>query len=108
MGIAARDSASSPNIKERLDHLRARLDRMGRLIAQAEHIPVHLGSLPWGLRATLGVIERQHGGVREGEMWVVNDPYISGTHLNDVTVIRPVFFHGDLAGFAANKAHHTD
>lgn len=108
MGIAVRNSAYSPNIKERLDHSCALFDRTGRLIAQAEHIPVHLGSLPWGLRATLDVINLEHGGVREGEMWVVNDPYVSGTHLNDVTVIRPVFFRGELAGFAANKAHHTD
>jgi N-methylhydantoinase B len=108
MGIAVRNSAYSPNIKERLDHSCALFDRRARLIAQAEHIPVHLGSLPWGLRATLEVIEREYGGVREGEMWVVNDPYISGTHLNDVTVIRPVFFRGELAGYAANKAHHTD
>jgi N-methylhydantoinase B len=108
MGIAVRNSAYSPNIKERLDHSCALFDRSGRLIAQAEHIPVHLGSLPWGLRATLDVINRHYGGVREGEMWVVNDPYISGTHLNDVTVIRPIFFRGNLAGFAANKAHHTD
>lgn len=108
MGIAVRNSAYSPNIKERLDHSCALFDRDGRLIAQAEHIPVHLGSLPWGLRATLDVIRRDYGGVREGEMWVVNDPYISGTHLNDVTVIRPIFFRGQLAGYAANKAHHTD
>lgn len=108
MGIAVRNSAYSPNIKERLDHSCALFDHAGRLIAQAEHIPVHLGSLPWGLRATLDVINLEHGGVREGEMWVVNDPYVSGTHLNDVTVIRPIFFRGDLAGFAANKAHHTD
>ncbi len=108
MGIAVRNSAYSPNIKERLDHSCALFDSGGRLIAQAEHIPVHLGSLPWGLRATLDVIDREYGGVREGEMWVVNDPYISGTHLNDVTVIRPIFFHGEFAGFAANKAHHTD
>ena len=108
MGIAVRNSAYSPNIKERLDHSCALFDRDGRLVAQAEHIPVHLGSLPWGLRATLDVINLEYGGVREGEMWVVNDPYTSGTHLNDVTVIRPIFFHGDLVGFAANKAHHTD
>jgi N-methylhydantoinase B len=108
MGIAVRNSAYSPNIKERLDHSCALFDRQARLIAQAEHIPVHLGSLPWGLRATLAVIEREYGGVRPGEMWVVNDPYISGTHLNDVTVIRPIFFRGVLAGYAANKAHHTD
>lgn len=108
MGIAVRNSAYSPNIKERLDHSCALFDRMGRLIAQAEHIPVHLGSLPWGLRASLNLINLEHGGVREGEMWVVNDPYVSGTHLNDVTVVRPIFFRGELAGFAANKAHHTD
>lgn len=108
MGIAVRNSAYSPNIKERLDHSCALFDSRGRLIAQAEHIPVHLGSLPWGLRATLDVIEQKYGGVREGEMWVVNDPYISGTHLNDVTVIRPIFFRSELVGYAANKAHHTD
>ncbi|MGZ3542724.1 MAG: hydantoinase B/oxoprolinase family protein, partial [Vulcanimicrobiaceae bacterium] len=108
MGIAVRNSAYSPNIKERLDHSCALFDRRGRLIAQAEHIPVHLGSLPWGLHATLDVIRREYGGVRSGEMWVVNDPYVSGTHLNDVTVIRPVFFNGVLVGYAANKAHHTD
>jgi N-methylhydantoinase B len=108
MGLAVRNSAYSPNIKERLDHSCALFDRRGRLIAQAEHIPVHLGSLPWGLRRMLEEIERTHGGVREGDMWVANDPYLTGTHLNDVTVLRPVFFRGELAGFAANKAHHTD
>ncbi|MFY9719616.1 MAG: hydantoinase B/oxoprolinase family protein [Candidatus Cybelea sp.] len=108
MGIAVRDSAYSPNIKERLDHSCALFDRHGRLIAQAEHIPVHLGSLPWGLKRMLEIIERDYGGVSEAEMWVANDPYITGTHLNDVTVVRPVFTAGRLAGFAANKAHHAD
>ncbi len=108
MGVAVRNSAYSPNIKERLDHSCALFDRQARLIAQAEHIPVHLGSLPWGLRRTLETVEREGERLREGEMWVVNDPYISGTHLNDVTVIRPIFLDGRLAGYAANKAHHTD
>jgi len=108
MGIAVRNSAYSPNVKERLDHSCALFDPLGRLIAQAEHIPVHLGSLPWGLRRVLAIIELEHGGMREGEMWVANDPYVTGTHLNDVTVVRPVFFHGRLAGYAANKAHHAD
>ena len=94
MGIAVRNAAYSPNIKERLDHSCALFDRFGRLIAQAEHIPVHLGSLPWGLQRMLAVVEREYGGVREGEMWVANDPYITGTHLNDVTLVRPIFFHG--------------
>jgi N-methylhydantoinase B len=108
MGIAVRNAAYSPNIKERLDHSCALFDRFGRLIAQAEHIPVHLGSLPWGLQRMLDEIEREHGGPREGEMWVANDPYIAGTHLNDVTLVRPVFHNGRLIGYAANKAHHAD
>lgn len=108
MGIAVRNAAYSPNIKERLDHSCALFDRFGRLIAQAEHIPVHLGSLPWGLQRMLEVVEREHGGAREGEMWVANDPYITGTHLNDVTLVRPVYDHGRLVGYAANKAHHAD
>ncbi|MGC1380846.1 MAG: hydantoinase B/oxoprolinase family protein [Candidatus Baltobacteraceae bacterium] len=108
MGLAVRNSAYSPNIKERLDHSCALFDRFGRLIAQAEHIPVHLGSLPWGLRRILELVEREHGGMREGEMWVANDPYVAGTHLNDVTLVRPVYHGGSLAGYAANKAHHAD
>ena len=92
MGVAVRNSAYSPNIKERLDHSCALFDRRGNLIAQAEHIPVHLGSLPWGLQRTLAAIERAHDGLGEGDMWVANDPYLTGTHLNDVTVVRPIFF----------------
>lgn len=112
MGIALRNAAYSPNIKERLDHSCALFDRRGRMIAQAEHIPVHLGSLPWGLHETLRAIAARGERVEPGEQWVVNDPYVAGTHLNDVTLIRPVFA-GDgstarLVGYAANKAHHTD
>jgi N-methylhydantoinase B len=112
MGIAVRNSAYSPNIKDRLDHSCAIFDAKARLIAQAEHIPVHLGSLPWGLRATLATIEGMGMAMRPGDMWVVNDPYISGTHLNDVTVIRPIFVRCNdeprLVGYSASKAHHTD
>ncbi|HET7815747.1 MAG TPA: hydantoinase B/oxoprolinase family protein [Candidatus Baltobacteraceae bacterium] len=108
MGIAVRNSAYSPNIKERLDHSCALFDRRARLIAQAEHIPVHLGSLPWGLKETLRTIEARGERMGPDEMWVVNDPYVSGTHLNDVTLIRPIFFRDELFGYAANKAHHTD
>ena len=112
MGIAVRNSAYSPNIKDRLDHSCAIFDAQARLIAQAEHIPVHLGSLPWGLRATLGAIAGMGLEMEPGDMWVVNDPYISGTHLNDVTVIRPIFMREDgaprLVGYSASKAHHTD
>jgi N-methylhydantoinase B len=108
MGIAVRNASYSANIKERLDHSCALFDRSGRLIAQAEHIPVHLGSLPWGLRQTLDSLRMRGESMQPGDMWVVNDPYLSGTHLNDITVIRPVFRAGELAGYAGNKAHHAD
>ncbi len=113
MGIAVRNAAYSPNIKERLDHSCAIFDRRGRLIAQAEHIPVHLGSLPWGLKKTLEELEARGRTMEPGEMWILNDPYISGTHLNDVTVIRPIFVRegaepAQHIAYAASKAHHTD
>jgi N-methylhydantoinase B len=108
MGIAVRNAAYSPNIKERLDHSCALFDRNARLVAQAEHIPVHLGSLPWGVRRTLETLAERDIAMEPGDQWVVNDPYIAGTHLNDVTVIRPVFAGDTLVGYAANKAHHAD
>jgi len=108
MGIVLRNSAYSPNIKERMDHSAAIFDAEGRLLAQAEHIPVHLGSLPWGLRNTIDYMEREGMSFEEGSMIVVNNPYIAGTHLNDVTVIRPIHYSGRLVAFAANKAHHSD
>jgi N-methylhydantoinase B len=108
MGIAVRNAAYSPNIKERLDHSCALFDTQLRLVAQAEHIPVHLGSLPWGLRRTLERIASTGEAMRPGDQWVVNDPYLSGTHLNDVTVIRPIFVDGTIFGYACNKAHHAD
>ena len=108
MGIAVRDAAYSPNIKDRLDHSCALFDARARLVAQAEHIPVHLGSLPWGLRETLAWLAARGRRIEPGETIVVNDPYLSGTHLNDVTVIRAIYVAGALVGYAANKAHHTD
>ncbi len=108
MGIALRNSSYSPNIKERMDHSAAVFDTEARLIAQAEHIPVHLGSLPWGLSNTLAYCQKEGIGLKEGSMIVVNNPYIAGTHLNDVTVIRPIYHRGKLIAFSANKAHHSD
>jgi N-methylhydantoinase B len=105
MGIALRKSAYSPNIKERMDHSCALFDRERRLIAQAEHIPVHLGSMVIAVREGLSVYRGELG---EGDMLLLNDPYISGTHLPDLTLIAPVFHEGVVIGYAANKAHHTD
>lgn len=108
MGITLRNSAYSPNIKDRMDHSCAILDSRGRLIAQAEHIPVHLGSLPWGLKKVLEYMEKEGMNIARGDMVLVNNPYIAGTHLNDITVIRPVFYGSRLVAFVSNKAHHSD
>ncbi len=108
MGIVVRNASFSPNIKERLDHSCALFDEQGRLIAQAEHIPVHLGSLPAGITNTLAYLQHHNYQLVEGDMIVVNNPYIAGTHLNDITLIRPIYFDHHLVGYAASKAHHTD
>jgi len=105
MGIALKKSAYSPNIKERMDHSCALFDLERRLIAQAEHIPVHLGSMALGLKLGLSAFT---GSLEPGDMILLNDPYLSGTHLPDLTLIAPIFYGLDLVGYAANKAHHTD
>ncbi|MGA2461085.1 MAG: hydantoinase B/oxoprolinase family protein [Candidatus Bathyarchaeia archaeon] len=108
MGIALKKSAYSPNIRERADHSCAILDQTGRTLGQAEHIPVHIGSFSLGLKQTFEHLKGEGIESLPGDMFIVNDPYISGTHLNDVTVIRPVFLDGNIIGYAANKAHHVD
>ena len=108
MGIALRNASYSPNIRERMDHSAAIFDHEGRLLAQAEHIPVHLGSLPWGLMKTLDYCEKEDIDLEPSSMIMVNNPYVAGTHLNDVTVIRPVFYSNQIVAYAANKAHHSD
>jgi len=108
MGLALRNSAYSPNIKERMDHSAAVFDAEGRLLAQAEHIPVHLGSLPWGLKNLLEYCAREGVGFERDSMVVSNDPYITGTHLNDVTLAAPIYHRGSLVAFVVNKAHHAD
>ncbi len=102
MGAALIRSAYSANIKERHDCSTALFDAAGELVMQAEHIPVHLGSMPDAVAAVLG--EEQ----RPGVAWILNDPYRGGTHLPDVTLISPVFVDGELLGFAASRAHHAD
>jgi N-methylhydantoinase B len=102
MGAALIRSAYSANIKERHDCSTALFDAAGELVMQAEHIPVHLGSMPEAVAAVLG--EEQ----RPGSPWILNDPYCGGTHLPDITLILPVFVAGELLGFAASRAHHAD
>ena len=105
MGIALRRTAYSPNIKERMDASCGLFDDEGRMVAQAEHIPVHLGSMPMAVRS---VLEAFPGTLRDGDQVILNDPYRGGTHLPDITLIRPVFHRDRLLGFAVNRAHHAD
>ncbi|HKJ77060.1 MAG TPA: hydantoinase B/oxoprolinase family protein, partial [Gammaproteobacteria bacterium] len=103
MGAVLERSAFSPNIKDRLDFSCAVFDAEGALCAQAAHIPVHLGSMAYAMRDLVGGTEWA-----EGDTVIVNDPYLGGTHLPDVTVISPLFIAGELLGFVANRAHHAD
>jgi N-methylhydantoinase B len=102
MGAVLIRSARSSNIKERHDASTALFDPHGEMVMQAEHIPVHLGSMPAAVEA---ILDEDH---RRGASWVLNDPFAGGTHLPDITVITPVLLDGALLGFAANRAHHAD
>ena len=105
VGATLARAASSPNIRERLDCSAALFDPGGELVARAEHIPVHLGSMPASVRA---VIDRFGDTLGPGEQAVLNDPFAGGTHLNDITVVAPCWVGGRLAGWVANRAHHAD
>ena len=106
MGIALERSGISPNIKERLDHSCAIFDGAGEMVAQAAHIPVHLGAMPMAVKAA-----RQHAKFAEGDVVLVNDPAIGGTHLPDITAIQAFRLHPDdpqPMAYVANRAHHAD
>jgi N-methylhydantoinase B/oxoprolinase/acetone carboxylase alpha subunit len=105
MGGVLRRAAFSPNIKERADCSAALFTADGELLVQAEHIPVHLGSMPASVRAA---IDRFGGTLAPGDQIVLNDPFAGGTHLNDLTLVAPCFVDGRLVGWAANRAHHAD
>ncbi|PVU77391.1 5-oxoprolinase [Acidianus hospitalis] len=108
MGVSLKKSALSPNIRERMDHSCAIVNEEGKIVAQAEHIPVHLGSFKIGVLNVLNYLEKEGIELEEGDSIIFNDPYISGTHLNDVGVLSPIFYNGKLIGYAVNKAHHVD
>ncbi|MEX0965465.1 MAG: hydantoinase B/oxoprolinase family protein [Pseudohongiellaceae bacterium] len=105
MGTVLRRTAFSPNIKDRLDFSCALFSAQGELFAQAAHIPVHLGSMAFAMAS---IIDARAW--REGDMLVLNDPYLGGTHLPDVTLVAPVFIDSGnrLIGFVANRAHHAN
>jgi N-methylhydantoinase B len=102
MGAALIRSAYSSNIKERRDCSTALFDARGRMVAQAEHIPVHLGAMP---EAVAAVMERDP---RSGDAFILNDPYTGGTHLPDITIVTPCIYDDDIIGYAIDRAHHSD
>jgi N-methylhydantoinase B len=105
MGVALMRAAFSPNIKERRDHSCAIFDASGRLLAQAAHIPVHLGSMPMSVRAAIAEVP-----LEADQAAVLNDPFAGGTHLPDITLVSPVFAPGRRRPvfYVANRAHHAD
>jgi len=108
MGAALQNTASSVNIKERLDFSCALFDSAGNLVANAPHIPVHLGSMGESVKS---IIASRAGTMRRGDTYMLNAPYNGGTHLPDVTVITPVFGDGDGNGilfYVASRGHHAD
>ena len=112
MGVALQSTATSVNIKERLDFSCAIFDEEGALIANAPHIPVHLGSMGESIRR---IIDTRGGnkdgrGIRRGDAYVLNDPYRGGTHLPDITVIVPAFYGDETepSAFLAARGHHSD
>ena len=112
MGVALQSTATSVNIKERLDFSCAIFDEGGALIANAPHIPVHLGSMGESIRTIIEArgSNRDGRGIRRGDAYVLNDPYRGGTHLPDITVIVPVFYgdEPEPSAFVAARGHHAD
>ena len=112
MGVALQSTATSVNIKERLDFSCAIFDATGALIANAPHIPVHLGSMGESIRTIIDTRGRARDGrgIRRGDAYVLNDPYRGGTHLPDITVIVPVFYadEAEPSAFVAARGHHAD
>jgi 5-oxoprolinase (ATP-hydrolysing) len=115
MGVVLKKASYSPNIKERRDYSCAVFDHQGQMIAQAAHIPVHLGSMPLSVAAAVQAFSGPAGGLQEGDLIILNDPFRGGTHLPDITLVTPVFLPGSdgastqqLFGFVASRAHHAD
>ncbi len=105
MGQVLRRTSYSPNIKERMDASCALFDARGLMVAQAEHIPVHLGSMPLAIEVVRRALREP---LEEGDQVILNDPYQGGSHLNDITLIRPIFQEGGIVAYVVNKAHHAD
>lgn len=105
MGITLQNTSSSVNIKERLDFSCAIFDGQGQLVANAPHIPVHLGSMSESVRA---LISAQGEAIKPGDVYASNNPYNGGTHLPDITIITPVFEEEKILFYVASRGHHAD
>ena len=105
MGAALENTAYSVNIKERLDFSCAIFDSEGSLVANAPHVPVHLGSMGASVRT---IIRERKGTMNSGDFYALNDPYNGGTHLPDITVVAPVFEGDEIIFFVAARGHHAD
>ena len=103
MGVALRRTAFSPNIKERRDYSCAVFEAKGRVIAQGDHMPVHLGSMPMAVAAALAEVD-----IAPGDVVALNDPFAGGTHLPDVTLVMPFAIKKRILFYVANRAHHAD
>src|SRR5712691_1530994 len=104
MGAVLKRTSFSPNIKERMDASCAIFDAEAQLVAQAEHVPVHLGSMLRSVEATIAAVGR----VEAGDVVIVNDPFTGGSHLPDITLVAPVYVDGGHIGYVATRAHHAD
>lgn len=103
MGVVLRRAAFSPNIRERCDFSCAVFDHRGELVAQASHIPVHLGAMPETMKTVLPLFDW-----KEGDVIITNDPFSGGTHLPDLTLIKPIFYQKTPCFFLVVRAHHAD
>jgi N-methylhydantoinase B len=103
MGATLKRTAFSPNIKERRDYSCAIFDAQGNVVAQGDHMPVHLGSMPLSVRAAIEMRE-----IHPGDVVIVNDPYKGGTHLPDLTLVSGVFLKNRLVFYVASRAHQSD
>src|SRR5215510_4266795 len=103
MGAALKRTAFSPNIKERRDYSCAIFDSNGEMVAQGDHMPVHLGSMPLSVKAAI-----ENRPIGPGDAIILNDPYKGGTHLPDITIVSGVFSKRKLLFYVASRAHHSD
>lgn len=104
IGTVLKMTSFSPNIKERMDASCAIFDKHAQLVAQAEHVPVHLGAMMKAVAPTIAAV----GQLEPGDIVLVNDPFVAGAHLPDVTVLAPIYDDTTLLGYVATRAHHSD